>query len=389
MHTEQHNGSLSDKFAEFGAAPSNELWNNIAAQLDKKKKRPFLLWWWIGGIGTGIASFLFFVFTSPKQAVTEKTNNTVSLITQRPTRIEKTRSSSPTRSSSVINSREFKPIEQSTVFNIIAANISKKENKVYDYQYFNLPENTTISNLPRSLKPIGIDQLNTSSSISRDSLPTRFQQPVPRSESRWIFGFHLGQSGGLGELSAKMYPSSTVDASLNYGDPSLTATLPVKQQWFANWSVNRRLGNSFYLESGISASLFSTGKETSYGSYSSVFARSFSLGIPLSMNYFVYKRGRFNLLAGAGLICQFPFYKRVTYIAAIDHSITQEKTSQLNYIGAISGTISVNYHLNEHTCLAFTPSIHYYMLQGKTRESAPLVQQHAWYGASVGLLFHP
>src|SRR5687768_8086500 len=53
-------GSLRDKFGGFGAAPTDQLWDSIAASLDQKeKKRRGAFWWWFGGL----AAVLVLIFS--------------------------------------------------------------------------------------------------------------------------------------------------------------------------------------------------------------------------------------------------------------------------------------------------------------------------------------
>lgn len=54
--TEASAGSLSEKFEGFGAAPSAGLWESILARLEGKRRRRIIIWWWTGGVA---ALFLF------------------------------------------------------------------------------------------------------------------------------------------------------------------------------------------------------------------------------------------------------------------------------------------------------------------------------------------
>jgi len=51
-------GSLQNKFQDFGAAPTEQLWNSIATNLDEKKKRRGAFWWWF----IGAAAFVTLLF---------------------------------------------------------------------------------------------------------------------------------------------------------------------------------------------------------------------------------------------------------------------------------------------------------------------------------------
>lgn len=45
MQNNEDRGSLAEKFRDFGAAPSDALWNSISEQLGEKKKRRIAAWW--------------------------------------------------------------------------------------------------------------------------------------------------------------------------------------------------------------------------------------------------------------------------------------------------------------------------------------------------------
>ena len=55
MQNNKHSGSLKDTFQDFGAAPSEPIWDNIADALGEKKKRRFIIWWWFGGLAAVLA----------------------------------------------------------------------------------------------------------------------------------------------------------------------------------------------------------------------------------------------------------------------------------------------------------------------------------------------
>ena len=54
----QNKGGLHNKFEGFGAAPSDQLWDSIASNLDQKKRKRAIFWWWFGS-GLFAATTLF------------------------------------------------------------------------------------------------------------------------------------------------------------------------------------------------------------------------------------------------------------------------------------------------------------------------------------------
>src|SRR5688500_9509524 len=48
-------GSLQDKFRDFGAAPGEPLWDSISASLDEDRKKRRAIWWWFLGAAAIVA----------------------------------------------------------------------------------------------------------------------------------------------------------------------------------------------------------------------------------------------------------------------------------------------------------------------------------------------
>lgn len=68
----------TSRFDNFGAKPSDELWNKIEAQLDKKKKRGLVFWWFTGLAGTALlvfGSLHFFSKELETSSVVKKNNH--------------------------------------------------------------------------------------------------------------------------------------------------------------------------------------------------------------------------------------------------------------------------------------------------------------------------
>ena len=49
MPNSDKRGGLGERFEGFGAAPSDQLWGNISAQLDEKNGKKRVVWWWFFG----------------------------------------------------------------------------------------------------------------------------------------------------------------------------------------------------------------------------------------------------------------------------------------------------------------------------------------------------
>ena len=64
----QNKGDLQDKFTDFGAQPTDALWDSIASNLDTKRNKKVILSWWIGSgivaiLGLGLGVFIYFYDT--------------------------------------------------------------------------------------------------------------------------------------------------------------------------------------------------------------------------------------------------------------------------------------------------------------------------------------
>ncbi|SFT89214.1 hypothetical protein SAMN05216474_2981 [Lishizhenia tianjinensis] len=60
----QKDSNLKNRFAEFGAAPSEQVWSNLEAELVGKKKKRAALLWWTGTSFVVLTSVLVFLFVN-------------------------------------------------------------------------------------------------------------------------------------------------------------------------------------------------------------------------------------------------------------------------------------------------------------------------------------
>lgn len=58
----QKDNNLQDRFAEFGAQPTDQVWTNLEAELTRKKKRRAVLLWWTGLSFGALTILLVFMF---------------------------------------------------------------------------------------------------------------------------------------------------------------------------------------------------------------------------------------------------------------------------------------------------------------------------------------
>ena len=65
MQNNDDSGFLNDRFEGYSAAPTDQLWDNIAESLEAKpKKKRGFIWWWVGG---GLAAVVGLGYMSANQ----------------------------------------------------------------------------------------------------------------------------------------------------------------------------------------------------------------------------------------------------------------------------------------------------------------------------------
>ncbi|MCG8577607.1 MAG: PorT family protein [Flavobacteriales bacterium] len=78
---DQPKGSLTEKFDGFGAEPSAGLWDSISGELDGRKKRRGIIWWWTAGLAAlillGFVSYKADWFTTSQPVIGEEKHQSI------------------------------------------------------------------------------------------------------------------------------------------------------------------------------------------------------------------------------------------------------------------------------------------------------------------------
>jgi hypothetical protein len=283
----QNSDFLKNKFEHFNADVPTEVWDNVAAELDKKKKRRFAIWWF-----SGIAAFLvvglfvgyFYRASQNPISFDAKSNNEAAMhiVTDS---LRKHNSSSTNavciadtaqENANVMNDNSLVQPQNKRKRNTInVAQAGYYKNDDFDFQEFVYEELVPIHAPYQVEDPentdVAVSQMDPSTTseenppIESVSLPivpsTEDNEFKPKKWELALFGgFSLTQrqeSYGFLTSGLANSPNLEFDANnadyLNLNDPSIDPTSPIIRfaLFKAGLSINRELAPRWRLESGL------------------------------------------------------------------------------------------------------------------------------------------
>ncbi len=413
MQNNDQKGSLKDTFSDFGAAPTDGLWNAISEQLDEKKKRRFAVWWW----STGLAAVLVvgFMFWNWKQDAETKQpvggrsyavhyenvpgENSFSKGGTLATAADSIQTDLPSRFNKESFIFNWESIELSLPyyhFNMsdynpfpnfyfpvelpyVAAIVLPDSVKVAD-----LLTNTdsTLTTLPDSTMTASIDD-----TIIRPMETQLLLKYVPKN---WQIGLFAGRSQAI----TQSYPLIKGTGSSPPPSMAINPAVETRYSWDADLTVSRRLRRNWWLGSGAHFGWLESGKITETSTYKSGKVSYVALGVPISIGRELWIGGRFNITPMVGFRYDYAFRKTEEYtfqsdfssISSADSAPVYTKTTgkaHLHFVSGFAGA-EIAFSLLRNWKLVAKPTMQFYVY-GKTDETTPNTFRKAWFSGAIGV----
>ena len=435
-------GSLQNKFQDFGAAPSEQLWDSIAANLDADKKRKGAFWWWFIGVAA-IVVLLFGVYqlgynagTSEKKSiiVNEETPNPDNQI--------------PTTNNQEISNQTNQQHENSSHQNLANQTAVQQNSETKNNSENNMSDNEKVEPTNNSderpkldivertnfEEPIIIVPINTStiqqkfeydditqklaiSKISKinhtfpepklASEPTFISEPLviienPTPKNKWELGFNIGTLKGFQSSNQDMMADTNASLSTfdnlgaynsiegtgissfsNLSESQVNITRPLQLEM----TIARDLGKRWNFQTGLSFGFLFSNNQYYSGGITNVRSRFLSIGIPIHFNYDIIQRQWFSFYSGIGVNYEMPFFESVktSYsVSALESTSTKDFTKGYMISGQLNA--GFRYNLNPKLKLDFRPNLRYYIHQSM-QSVYPALERKIWAGASLGLVW--
>lgn len=423
MQTEKP-GSLAERFGDFGAAPSDQLWNSIASSLDgERQKKRGVFWWWFSGIAagllllTGVFQMGYFVgkgehadalLESPVRGNYPARQNTLVAIHSKETvQTGQNGIMTPEGLGNVLNTTEPAAISYShgeAVEKMTPREpyLSTDQPLVFESGqagFGHAVENTNPMLLP-AMRTVTIPSEKTDRmTLSPDHLVVEKSK-----RGRWEFGFAVNSYSALRGVDQDLVSATDSSMTLSYDnldtENSITgsgllsstssneASATVRRPLSLECTLARQIGNRWSLATGIGLNVLSS-KNTTYSPVSTQSnSRYWTLSLPLVVDYDFVKRRRMDFSVGVGVMNEFPVFShaQVLYPANPENKVVSKVFSR-GYMGSALCRLNWSYALNERLKLNVSPGMRYYFYQS-LQSDLPVLKRNLWGGASLGITWN-
>lgn len=408
MQNNDQKGSLKDTFSDFGATPSDGLWNAISEKLDEKKKRRFVFWWW----STGLAAVLvvgFTVWNWNQPAGTNPQNGMRSSQTVAETTSKKQHSS---KGGTLVSASDS--IGKQVPFVFIYDPSMFPMHFPFTYEQYSHPFCNTIYQGYLPWNPIQLVDLEDPKNRSNDSLknenlliaqadssdPTPTDSTVRSTETmqtlcivlpkKWQLGLFAGRS----QVFAQSNPLIDGVGSNSTQSMTVNPAIETHYSWDVDLTVSRRIFRRWWLGTGVHFGVLGSGIIPETSDYKSGKVNYTAIGVPLSIGRDFWIGGRFNITPIVGFRYDYAFRKTEEYtykepemsISSADATPTYVKTTETAHLQLASAFIAaeLTFRIRRNWSLVAKPMTQFYVY-GKTDETTPNTFRKAWYGGSIGV----
>ena len=406
-------GSLHNKFNDFGATPTENVWAGIEKSLDNKKKKRVLVIWWSTGLAAAVLVLFglksFYNTTTNSKINQHNNNNNISEIDSstkinNEVKIEKIGTNSNIQivenDQSIVNDtleEVIKSVGSNIKFSqnslsksspsksLISKNNSElnivEENKnLSNYNpILNLKEDkNTLDGTRRTeneimaidvpYKLINVIELNK-------NLNSELVEFVPPKDYKRKWSYSLVAQSNIGFISSEAESDGLANFSLNdpggnnppvFNDPYvLKETRPLSLRL----GVARELTKRLKIKSGLDLS-YVRRHSTKLYSEDFIMNNIYSFGIPIGLNYNYLNNKRWNFNVEANFLNDFAFITRsksnelpANYSGVATSSLESSQISSsisYNYLRGLELINEFDYSLNENIRLTFSPGIKRY-----------------------------
>lgn len=414
-------GSLKEKFGNFGAAPTEQLWNSISSSLDQKeKKHRGIFWWWFAGIAAS-GLLLFGIYYAGYQVGKNEANlaeKNTDLISQ-DSESNLTNSNLTVDQNAIPQENNIAKDDQDKVSDVHTAGL-QSNTRINSYEESDL-ENKPNASINRSLPFVDMtvsddDNLVITATekithldhpkIHKITLPHQDnfnpsfnsqQENLPQ-DSKWELGFSVGsqispevnqqalyEDLGNGITADSTTFDNTVEGSGLYSSLSPmngTVSRPIS----IDFSVARTFGPRWSVQSGLGINWIKSTTNYDNFEFSSVDASFLSISVPIIAEFDFVKRKRLEFSTGFGIVNEVPIFSKSTSVYPLLQSTTVSKSITRGFMFSGLANLGVSYRLTEKMKIGLHPNIRHYFFQSMKSEY-PVLEKKTWIGANIGLVW--
>lgn len=408
MQNDNLRGSLGARFEGLSSAPSEGLWDAVAAGLDESKKRRGIIWWW-SGAGLAAASLitvLFVVDWSPKTNISKNNGqenrlNHPALKTTESYDLDALADQNTTSNVDALADNQLKESvndqpkikdEKSTQFadnkpedvvNSLVVDTEQKIVKTDDQK-----RSTVKSWAIASPQLIAVNTENF-------TLPTVDFEV--KNDRFWEVGFGVSSWNGLGLYKKTIDEVVDTVGEATLGFPGVIPVYATSRPVGLAFHLGYHLNNRFRIISGINLestrTIMKVEKDWSIYPFQSADLviqsySQYSVGVPVGISFDFLKIKGLRFGAGFNAINEFTFAERMK-VNSDENTVGQDN----NTSGFISGynlglnpNLNLSYHLSEKLKIQANPGVRWYPVSSST-SIVNLPQRKFYWGGSVRMIW--
>jgi len=413
----QNKYSLQDKFKDFGAQPSDALWDSIASNLDNKPKKKIIWFWWLGAVASialilGLSFYLNEKDTNHKvtsnhtniqnesvKTKDELDENEKELVTQTKSEELESIETLPTKPSINTVAVTQKALRQTAIATTITTNPkhsienalvnTKPEHIILNNEHHQLScEDCNLTIKPR---PIEVLAVTLPQNLVLNTLTS------PKQSRQFEYSFSAVTFFNVNK-DEQDYALQTTASTNSSQTPSLADGFSANESLLTNSNTqfNRsiplvfrlgiatKLSSRFKILSGLDFGwIRTTPLNTNYYYQTS---SNFTIGIPVFLKFNVINKRHFDFNANLGAINDFALSKQdKTYM----YKTLQTNTFQFTkgFLGGLETGVSFNYKFNEKLKLGVGTGIRWYYYQNHPSLSSQN-KNNTFYNLNLGLIWN-
>jgi hypothetical protein len=381
----QNDKNLKERFAGFGAKPSENLWNKIENSLDKKEKKRNFILWWISGSAAVIVFFVIFK-TSTSTNIKASNEKETTNVPKKPKieNISYQNESINEKSKTVLENstqKQAKKIstQKQTVLTQVEKQLSDEKVLKNDLEHTmtstekELKDSIIETNVKNDLtENVTIDSIQSGKATSEVLIQTISESlDILKPKKKIEFGILYGAFRGS-KTSTLNSASFSNNESLTNNDASQAISsnsiiyypiIPINIQLY----IAKEFENGIKISSGIGFANFGNVIKNGKNTYKSQHNR---FNIPLLVEFVFLKRRSIQLYSGIGL--------------NNDISIPSNKNSDApKYFAYFQAQSSINFLLNENCKLAIQPVLRYDFIN---QNDLPFIGDRLLFGGNLGII---
>ncbi|MEO9533992.1 MAG: hypothetical protein ABJG68_03270 [Crocinitomicaceae bacterium] len=403
MPNSDKRGGLGERFEGFGAAPSDQLWGDISAQLDEKNGKKRVAWWWFfGGLAASIVTLVLLWPSSlesdhliEQKDLTCTENKYLAQDIQVEEVVPEIIEAQDAQVEIDLGPDAFRGVDQNE--NIVRYNYPSTP--LVKIEEWRLEGDVNLSPLVE-IPEIEID-------LEKRKVPPCAGYTSPKYKNRiWEFGFDVAywEDISIPNKAYEIPPSNslttnsdigttnTINGSLeSYGStfnvtPGVLKYGSVNRRINVNFNAGRYISNRFMLHSGLGFQRSSYYGYYDEPEYIDVKTSLSSLSIPLKFSVDVMRKYKFKWRFNAGIHNEVSILEK----AAVNYSnggYGSTRNFTTGYFGALQADTELQFRLRTGLFLTVKPSYRYYFRQAVPTEHV-LIRKDHWLGGAIGLAWN-